>query len=135
MNQVHTVNTTPRAPLGLRSTLVLDAASCLLMGAGLLAFGRALSEGFGLPSALLFWAGLLLLPSAGLMLFASRHSPPKKPLVWLIIGGNLMWVAASLGVGLALFTPTPLGQAFVLIQAAFVLAMAWLEWAGLPRAA
>lgn len=135
MNQAPTVNATPRAPIGLRSTLVLDAASCLLMGAGLLVFGRTLGEEFGLPPALLFWAGLLLLPCAGLMLLAARHTPPKKPLVWLIILGNLAWVAASLWIGLALFTPTLLGQVFVLVQAVFVLAMAGLERAGLAQAA
>jgi hypothetical protein len=122
---------TMRAPLsarlpGLRTVLALDAASCLAMAALLLALPATLSGWFGLPQALLFWAGLLLLPSAALMIGLAAMRRPHAGLTRLVILGNVAWVIASLAVPIVL-SPSGLGLAFVLVQAAAVLALLLLE--------
>ena len=75
----------------LKRVLLLDAASCVGMGLGLVAGAAMLAGPLGLPAALLSGAALSLLP-------------------------------------IGLF------MAFVLAQAAFVTALACLEYAGLRRA-
>ncbi|MCM5678685.1 hypothetical protein M8A51_03955 [Schlegelella sp. S2-27] len=117
----------------LRTVLTLDAMSCLLLGLGLTVFSASLSPLLGLPATLLQGAGLVLLPCAALMWIAARQTRPSPMLVWLIVLGNLAWSAASLWVAWIAFTPTALGLTFVLAQAAFVLAMAGLEWRGRAR--
>ena len=118
----------------LRRVLALDSASCALLGLLLTLDGAALSPLLGLGERLLFGAGLLLLPLAGLIgWLASRPAPPRL-LVWLVIVGNLAWVAESV---LLIATEsgriTPFGTAFVAGQAAAVLVVALLEYAGLRR--
>src|SRR5690606_31591145 len=98
---------------------------------GLLATGW-LSTRFGLPEGLLRWASLLMLPwMVALGTTASRESISLVA-VRAVIGVNLLWVAASLGLLLSGATsPTTLGAAFMLIQAAAVLLFAVLQYAGL----
>ena len=118
----------------LRRVLALDAASCALLGLLLSLDAAALSPLLGLGERLLFGAGLLLLPLAAFIgWLASRPSPPR-PLVWLVIAGNLAWTAESF---LLIATEsggiTALGTAFVAGQALAVLVVAMLEYAGLRR--
>ncbi len=110
--------------LSLRALLRLDAITCLACGLALSLGAGPLGALFGLPPALLLGAGLALLPCAGLMALAMRR--PSRALVGLILAGNWAWAAASLAV-LALTSPTALGAAFVLAQAALVAAFAWAE--------
>jgi hypothetical protein len=53
--------------------------------------------------------------------------------VWLVIIGNLGWTAQSFAL-LGQLAPTPLGTAFVSVQALAVLGLAGLEYMGLRRA-
>jgi hypothetical protein len=117
----------------LRSVLAFDAASCFALGALLVALPATLSGWFGLPQALLFWAGLLLLPSAALMIGLAAMRSPHAGLTRLVIAGNVAWVLASLAVPIVL-APTGLGLAFVLGQAAAVLALLVLEQRALRSA-
>lgn len=48
--------------------LLFDAATCLLMGVALIALAEVMAAWFGLPTALLRWASVLLLPCAALTL-------------------------------------------------------------------
>ena len=124
--------TSPRLP-ALRTLLVLDATTCLLMGGLLLAAAAPLASLLGLPQSLLGWAGLLLLPCAALMGAAAAMRRPLPALVWAVIAGNAAWVLASLGVlGLA---TTGLGVAFVLAQAFVVAVLLELERRALAAAA
>ena len=119
--------------LFLRRVLALDAASCAAMGLALGLAAAPLSALFGLPVDLVRTAGLLLLPLAAFIgWLASRPAPPPL-LVWIVIVGNLGWTAESFAL-LAGYAPTPLGTAFVALQALAVLGLAGLEFVGLRRA-
>lgn len=118
----------------LRGALALDAAACAGMGVLLSFAATALSPPLGLPEPLLRGAGLLLLPCAGLLGWLARRRELPRLAVLSVIGVNLIWIADSL---LLLaggwFAPTGLGVAFVLVQAAAVLAVTMAEAVGLGR--
>ena len=120
--------------LTLGRVLAFDAATCLAMGAALLALAEPLAAPLGLPAALLRGAGALLLPCALLMAWAARPGPRRRALAGLVVAGNVAWAAASVAVCL-LVMPTVLGEALVLAQAAAVAVLAALEWRGLRRLA
>jgi len=118
-----------RGEPALTQVLRVDAFTCAAMGLLLVAAATPMSALLGLPAQLLFWAGVVLFPCAVLMFVAAKR-PRFAGLVWVIVLGNLAWIVASAVVGLA-FNPTPLGLAFVVVQAAVVAVLAWLEWRGL----
>jgi hypothetical protein len=114
----------------LRRVLFVDAATCVGTGA-LLALGAGpLSPLLGLPAALLFYAGLSLFPIAALMAYIGAR--PTAAGAWFIIAGNAAWVLGSIAV-LFLFSPTALGLAFVIAQAAAVALLAELEYVGVRK--
>jgi len=116
----------------LQNVLLLDAATCVGAGA-LMAFGSKFVAGLtGIPVPLLYWAGLLLFPVAALMIYAGLQAVPSRPIVWLIVLGNVGWVIASLGV-FAFIAPNALGYVFILVQAAVVGLLALLEHGALQR--
>ena len=119
----------------LRRVLWLDAASGLGMAVAHFGFSDLLSEWLGLPLAWLQVSGVIVCGAALLSgALASRPRPPAAG-VRLLAAGNFLWVAASVwavwGAGLPL---TTLGAVWVLLQAAFVFALAELEWAGSRQA-
>lgn len=129
-------DTTPAVPTatarpGLAAVLLVDAATCVAMGALLLTLTQPIAALLGLPAALLTWAGALLLACAVPMFLAGRRRPPSSGLVILIVAGNLAWVLASLTVAFGFEGISPAGYAFVVAQALAVLALAALEWRGL----
>jgi ABC-type xylose transport system permease subunit len=116
----------------LQNVLLLDAATCIAAGA-LMAFGSNFVAGLtAIPAPLLTWAGLILFPCAALMIFAGLQASPSRPIVWLIVLGNIGWVIASLGV-FAFIAPNALGTIFILAQAAVVAVLALLEHNALQR--
>ncbi|HEV2556566.1 MAG TPA: hypothetical protein VGV17_22680 [Bosea sp. (in: a-proteobacteria)] len=118
----------------LRRALALDAAACAGMGALLSLAAGPLSGLFALPPDLLRGAGLLLLPCAALLGWLSRRPELPRLAVLSVIGVNLIWIADSLLLLAAgWFAPTGLGVAFVLVQAAAVLAVTMAEAVGIGR--
>ncbi|AKU98415.1 hypothetical protein AKJ09_05079 [Labilithrix luteola] len=117
----------------LRRVLAVDAATCAGMGALLTAATRPLAGLLGLPSDLLFWSGVSLFPIAVLMgRIATRPAMPRAG-VGFVIAGNVGWVVGS-AVVLFATSPSALGYAFVLAQAAVVGILAELEYVGLRKA-
>jgi hypothetical protein len=120
----------------LRRILLIDAVSSGAMGLGLLALSGALAGLVQLPEALLIEAGIVLLPFAAFVGFLASRPEPSRPGVWIVIGLNVVWAIDS---ALLLFTgwvsPSLLGYAFVIGQAAVVAVFADLEYVGLKRAA
>ena len=108
----------------LKQLLVVDAVTCLVTGLVFVLATTTLAGLLGYPATLLFYAGLVLFPCAGLMIVASRNL--AKPLVWLVIIGNFAWAAASVVVAFAL-APTAIGFVFTLAQAAVVALLGYLE--------
>ena len=120
--------------LFLRRVLGLDALSCLVMGL-LMGLGAAgLAPLFGLPDGLVRGAGLALLPLAAFIFWLATRPIPPRPLVWVVILGNLAWTAESF-LTLGQVQATALGTAFVSAQAAAVASLAMLEYLGLRKAA
>jgi len=113
--------------------LQLDALTCLAMGLLLVLAKAALEPLLGLPSTLLLVAGLLLFPCAALMWLTGHSARLATLLVWVVVLGNVAWVLASLLVAFVWFTPTTLGQIFLVVQALAVLGLAELEYVGLRR--
>jgi hypothetical protein len=116
----------------LRRVLYVDAATCLATGALLSLDASALSAPLGLPAALLLYAGLSLFPCMVLMLWVASHENIWRLGAWAIVAGNVLWVAGSVALLIEL-SPTGLGTAFVIAQAAVVALLAELEYTGLRR--
>lgn len=120
----------------LRRLLLIDATSCALMGAALVAAADPLASLIAIPSTLLFRAGLILLPIAAFMALLARQRPVPGWGVSLIVIGNLLWVFASLALPLSgSVSPNLLGWLFLLAQAAFVTLLTLLEHRAVPRMA
>jgi hypothetical protein len=113
------------AVLSLSQWLLIDALTCVVTGAAFVISSGWLGHQLELPPALLFYAGALLFPCAGLMLLAAKTQ--ARPLVWLVISGNAAWSAASVIVAFAL-EPSALGWFVVLAQAGAVAILGFMEW-------
>ena len=121
-------------PQFLRRVLIVDALASGAMGLLLLAAAGVLAGPLGLPSTLMLGAGAILVPYAAAVLWLARRPALPRAAVWLVIAINVLWVVESVAVLLVGWThPTLPGQAFVLMQAAFVALMAELEFIGLRR--
>ena len=116
----------------LRRVLFVDAATCLGTGALLSLCAKPFAPLLGLPTALLSYAGLSIFPVAAFMLWiATRREIPRFG-AQIIVGGNLLWIIGSFAI--LFLSPTALGYAFVLFQAAAVALLAKLELTGLRKA-
>ena len=112
-----------RHPL-LRPVLLFDAATCIAMGALLVAAAAPIAGLTELPVPLLREAGILLFPFALFVLWSARQGGglPVRSVAAL----NLAWVAASFGA--ILWTqPNAFGIAFVAAQALAVGAIAAVQ--------
>jgi hypothetical protein len=115
----------PATGVTLRQWLVVDTLTCLGFGTLLVAAAAPMAALLGLPQSLLFYAGVVLFPCAALMALAAQRL--AKPLVWLVVVGNLAWIAASIAVAW-MFALTGTGLVFVTLQAAAVAVLATVEW-------
>lgn len=118
----------------LRQVLFIDAAvsgaAGLLMAAG----ASFLSPLLGLPSGLLFWAGLALFPFVAVLIVVARRGEASRLAIVDIIAINGIWVAASFGLLVSgMVAPTALGYAFVTAQALAVALLAGMQYLGLRR--
>ncbi|MGB3288002.1 MAG: hypothetical protein WBA83_01875 [Burkholderiaceae bacterium] len=117
------------AHIRLQSLLAFDAATCIAMGALLLAASDTIAVLTHLPASLLFWAGAALLPIAAVIGGLSRIRQTPRWAVMVVIAGNAAWGLASIALPvLGLVQPNALGWVFLLGQAAVVLLLAVLEY-------
>jgi hypothetical protein len=118
----------------LRKVLIADAVISGSAGLALIAGADLTHSLLGLPSPLIFWSGVALVPFiATLVLVIRANAAPAGVLVG-IIAINFAWVAASLFVAFGpVFAPTLFGKVFVCAQAAMVLLFAELQVIGLRR--
>jgi hypothetical protein len=123
-------------PLLLRRVLQLDAAATGATALLAVAAAQPLGALFELPVELLRYAGIALIPFVALVLWAATRARIPTGAVRLIVGANLAWAAASLGLVLSgWIAPTTLGVVFVIAQATVVAVFAELQVIALRKAA
>jgi hypothetical protein len=120
----------------LRRVLVADAfisgAAGVLMAVG----APVLQPMLGVPATLLQVAGTSLIPFAAFLRYLARREPPDRAWIWAVIALNLAWVAGSAALVVTGHVElTALGYAFVLVQAAMVVAFAEAQYLGLRKLA
>jgi hypothetical protein len=130
MNPMPSIPTSPF----LRRVLLADAATSAAAGL-LMAFGAGPVAGLlGIPAGMLRPAGLALLPFAGFVLWLATREALPRAAVWAVVLCNALWaVECLLLLATGWISPTPLGVAFVLVQAATVALFAELQYLGLRR--
>jgi len=122
--------------LTLRRLLAIDAATCAAMGLLLVSAADFVGALTRIPTPLLFWAGLALLPVAGFMAVVARMAPMPVWAINVIILGNALWVLISIVLPLSgMISPNLLGWLFLLGQAAVVAVLTHLERGASPVAA
>jgi hypothetical protein len=127
----HSLATTPRADL-LRLALVADAAVTGANAFAYLAGAVVLDSVLGVPTALLLVLGAFLAVYSALVLRLATR--PARAGVVAVILANLTWAAGSLLVlALDTFTPDPVGQVWIALQAVVVAGFAALQYLGLRR--
>lgn len=119
----------------LRRSLNLDAVASGGLGLLLAAAGNLLEEPLGIPASVLLPVGVFLVAYAAALWFVGSRPRVSRPAVWVVVVGNLLWVVASVVAAIAgWWSPTALGTAFTLAQAAAVALFAELQFTGLRRA-
>jgi hypothetical protein len=120
----------------LRRVLIADGAISGATGLLMLLGADFLGGLLGLPTALLRYAGLSLIPFAAFVLYMSRQETLSTASVWFVIALNTAWVAASVLLLVSgLIDPTALGYAFIVVQAIAVAVFVELQYVGLRRPA
>jgi hypothetical protein len=108
--------------------VLFDAATCAAMGIALVLGAAPLASWTLIPEALLFYAGLALLPIAAFMAAVARGAIPRAFGAAVVIGGNVLWVVGSVALMVGgWIAPNALGLAFIGVQAAAVAVLAALE--------
>ena len=120
----------------LRLALLADAGATAATALLLLVFSGPFETLLGLPAPLSRTLGLGLLPYAGLVAYLGSRPQVSRGAVWTVIICNLFWVVDSALLLMGNWIdPTPLGVAFVIVQAVAVAGFADLQFVGLRRAA
>jgi hypothetical protein len=118
----------------LRAVLLVDAVTCVATGLLMVVGAGLLADFTALPEALLRYAGLSLFPVAAFIALVATRDRLVLPAVWIVIAGNVLWVAGSVLLLLSgAITPNVLGYVFVGAQAAAVAVLAELEYFGLRQ--
>lgn len=116
----------------LKIAFIADAAACGGTAALQLAGGAALAQQLGLPAQLLTGTGIFLAVYAASLLALAQCRAVWKPLVWVIILGNVGWAAITLDLLVTgMLAPNGLGLAYLIVQSLAVLGLAGLEYAGM----
>jgi hypothetical protein len=116
--------------------LRVDALSCIACGALQVAFPAAMARLLNLPEGLIAYTGEFLLVYAAAVAFVSTRNPLPRPVVWVLVAGNLGWaLACVLLLAGGLVSPSALGVAYVVVQALTVAVLAELQYFGLRRSA
>ena len=120
----------------LRRVLIADSAVSSAVGVLLAAAAGPLQRLLGLPPSLLTLAGLSLLPYAAYLVWLATRRTVPRAAVWVPIVLNVVWAVDCVIVGFdGAFSPSGLGEVFLVVQIMTVLAFAELEFIGLRRAA
>ena len=136
MSAVASFSSLTAFPNFLHRVLWLDAATGAATGALQLLLTGLLASLLGLPETLLVASGWALFGYVALITFVATRQFVPAPLVWLLIGANLLWVLGCLALLLGdLVMPTLAGKVFIAIQAVTVGLLAELQWVGLRKAA
>jgi hypothetical protein len=118
----------------LRIVLLADAVATMATGLVLAVGSTALEPWLNIPSTLLFYAGLVLLPYAAFVFYLTRQNKVPPSAVWAVVLCNAAWAIDSI---LLLTTgwiaPSTLGYAFVIFQAVVVAAFCELQWMAMRR--
>ena len=121
------------SPRFLPAVLSIDAVSAGASGLLHVAAASALAGWLGLDARLVSASGLALFAVAALALWAARSKPVPRAAVYLLVAINAAWVVGCVELLLTAGGLTTLGQAFLVLQAVFVGALAQLEWMGVRR--
>ena len=124
----------PSTHLFVRRLLLTDAVVSGATGALMAVAATLLEPWLGLPAPLLRFAGIALLPFAAVVAWLGLQNAPARAGVQAIIATNFVWVAGSVLLLVAGgVSPTGLGIAFVLFQAAVVFVLGELQLVGLRK--
>jgi hypothetical protein len=120
--------------LTLPLVLALDALVTGLNGIAYLALSPILSDVLGIDAARLLAVGAFLTAFALVVLLVRRSLPAGARAVPALIATNVAWVVASVAVAITGWgDPTPVGTAWILLQAAVVAVFALLQWSALRQ--
>lgn len=119
----------------LRRVLQADAVLSFATGALMALAATPLSPLLGLPVPLLSWAGIICIGFALVVGWMSTRAELPRAAVLTVVVLNALWVVESaLLLVSGWVSPTMLGIAFVLFQAAVVAVLAELQFVGQRRA-
>lgn len=122
------------SPAGLRRVLWADALSGSATAALHLALAGPLAAWLGLPAGLLHTSGFVLLLFVALAGSLALQVAPSRAGLRALVLGNFVWVVACVALVLGgALSPTPWGQAYLVVQALAVLVLAELQWMALRR--
>jgi hypothetical protein len=122
------------SPVGLRRVLAFDAASGAGTGALQLGLTGLLSQWLGLSPSLLQATGLAIFAFVALAAWLAVQGAPPRAALGAPVVGNFAWVAGCLVLAFgAAPAVTPLGLAYLLVQAVVVFVLAELQWMALRR--
>lgn len=125
-----------RARLSLRTLLLADAATCVLMGWFLLLTAESVGRLTRIPDGLLFYAGAALIPIALFIGVTGARTKINISAVRVIILGNVVWVVGSILLTVpGWIAPNALGIGFIVAQAFAVALLTALEHVATMREA
>lgn len=133
---MNTSSLTPTVPATSFLAKVLWADAVLCFGAAALTIlgGVPLQGMLGLPATLLVPAGMSLFAYAAFAAWLARRGGQPRGAAWAAVVINIAWGVDCLAVAFGpWFSPSTLGQAYLLVQVATVVVFAELQVIGLRR--
>ena len=116
----------------LRFALALDAGVSALIAVVQLLLTDWLARQTSLPFALLLESGVFMVGYAVVLVWLARRAELRSGWILLIVLGNLGWALACATVWLSgLLSVSPLGAAYLMMQAIGVVVFAALQYRGL----
>ncbi len=116
----------------LKLALYADAAASAALAGAQLMLPSMLAGYLSLPQLLVTETGIFLAGYALLLVYLASARQVWAAAVQVVVVGNVGWaIACMLLAATSIVTPSALGVAFLLLQAAAVLVFAWLQQAGL----
>jgi hypothetical protein len=121
-------------PAFLRRVLLADAAVSAASGVLQVLLAGLLESVLRIPAHVLLYSGLALIPYGAFVAYIATRRQAPLAAVWVVIACNILWAAdCVLALWLGWIQPSPIGNGFVLFQAAAVVMFADLEYMGVRR--